>query len=60
MSTSNSIELPSIELTDEELSAVSAGKLDFGGIEGESTNSGHNDWIEILSFNHGVTGIPSR
>jgi Type VI secretion system effector, Hcp len=59
MSTSNSIELPCIELSDEELSAVSAGKLDFGDIKGESTNSGHNEWIEILSFNHSVTA-PSR
>ena len=48
------VEFKADELTDEELSAVSAGKLgsflQLDGIKGESTDKGHKDSIEILSF----------
>jgi hypothetical protein len=47
-------DVPGIELTDESLSTVSAGKFDsflkLDGIKGETTDKGHKDWIEILSF----------
>ncbi len=29
--------------------------LSIEGIDGESTDDGHADWIEILAFNHGVS-----
>lgn len=29
--------------------------LKIDGITGESTDSEHKDWVEILSFNHGMT-----
>lgn len=29
--------------------------LKIEGIDGESTDDGHQQWIEILSFNHGVS-----
>jgi type VI secretion system secreted protein Hcp len=29
--------------------------LKIDGITGESTDAGHNGWIEILSYHHGVT-----
>src|ERR1035438_2948598 len=31
------------------------GFLSIDGIKGESTESNHKDWIEILSYNHQVT-----
>jgi hypothetical protein len=44
-------EVPSIELTDEELSMASAGKpLNLDGIEGESRDSKKLNSIEINSF----------
>ena len=47
-------EEPRFELTEVELSNVSAGKSDsfltLGDIKGESTDKGHKDWIEILSY----------
>jgi len=50
----NNVEVRSIELTDEDLSRVSAGKLNsflkLDGIQGESTDKGHKDWIELSSF----------
>jgi hypothetical protein len=49
------MEVPCIELNDEDLSAVSGGKYSFlkiDGIKGESTDNGHKDWIELLSFSH--------
>jgi hypothetical protein len=42
------------ELTEADLSKVSAGKFDgfanFGDIKGESTNKDHRDWIQNLYF----------
>jgi len=39
------------ELTDEALSKVTGGApLQIGNVKGESTDSGHKDWIEITSF----------
>ena len=37
------------ELTEEELKKVSGGAIymDYGGVKGEVTTSGHKDWIEI-------------
>lgn len=29
--------------------------LKIEGIDGESTDDAHKDWIEILSYNHGIT-----
>lgn len=29
--------------------------LKIDGVEGESTDAGHKNWIEILSFNHGMS-----
>ncbi len=29
--------------------------LKIDGVPGESTDSDHKDWIEVLSFNHGIT-----
>jgi type VI secretion system secreted protein Hcp len=29
--------------------------LKFDGIDGESTQAGHDKWIEVLSFNHGLS-----
>jgi hypothetical protein len=55
MHTTNNVEVSPTELTDEELSAVSAGKPDvFGDIKGESTEKGsHQDWISVLlSYGH--------
>jgi hypothetical protein len=50
----NDDRLQVIELDEAELSKVSAGKsdmfLNLDGIKGESTDSGHKDTIEILSF----------
>jgi hypothetical protein len=49
------MEIPCIELDDENLSAVLGGKFDFlkiDGIKGESTDAGHKDWIEMLNFRH--------
>jgi bacteriocin-like protein len=46
------------ELTDEELEQISGGLpgyLSIDGIKGESQESIHKDWIEILSFQHGTT-----
>jgi len=52
----SSIEPPHIELTDGELSTVSAAKLNsflqLGDIKGECCDKGHKDWIEILSYSH--------
>ncbi|GAM09411.1 protein hcp1 [Geobacter sp. OR-1] len=33
--------------------------LKIDGIDGESTDDKHKDWIEILSFNHGLTQTAS-
>ena len=52
-------ELPAIELTDEDLSAVAAGKFNFGDIKGESTDKDHRDWIQILRYDHAVTQPPA-
>ena len=45
-----------IELLDEELADVSGGKSDafvmFGDIKGESQQSSHADWVEILDYRH--------
>jgi Type VI secretion system effector, Hcp len=50
----NDAEFSGVALTDEELSTVSAGKSDgflhIGDIQGESTDKGHKDSIEILSW----------
>jgi type VI secretion system secreted protein Hcp len=36
--------------------------LEIDGIKGESTDDKHKDWIEILSYSHGVSqsGAGSR
>jgi len=31
------------------------GFLNIVGIDGESTDDKHEDWIEVLSYNHGIT-----
>jgi hypothetical protein len=50
------MEVRCIELDDEDLSVISAGKfnsfLKIDGIKGESTDSVHQDWVETLSYNH--------
>lgn len=33
--------------------------LKIDGIPGESTDSEHKDWIEVMSFNHGITQTAS-
>lgn len=50
MHTTSNVEVSPIELTDEELSAVSAGKTNnpfanFGDIKCESTDKSHKDWV---------------
>jgi hypothetical protein len=48
------VQLNAVALTDDELSTVSAGKLDsflkIDGIKGESTEKTHRDWIDIPSW----------
>jgi len=48
-----SIEVPTIELSAEDLAIVAAGTakpfLKLGDIKGESTDDKHKDWIEVLS-----------
>jgi bacteriocin-like protein len=39
-------EVPSLELTDEELSSVSGG-VQYGDIKGEATSEGHTKWIQL-------------
>ncbi len=53
MHTTNNVEVSPIELSEEELSAVSAGKSDaftkFGDIEGETTTSHIRAyWVQML------------
>lgn len=47
----NNVEVPHIELSDEDLSEVSAGKFDsflqLGDIKGESTDKDHKDWVML-------------
>jgi type VI protein secretion system component Hcp len=56
MRNTNTVEAPTIGLTDEELSALSAGKKDnsfllkFDGIDGESQVDQHKNEIQIGSF----------
>jgi hypothetical protein len=46
------VELPDIELTDEDLGTVSAGRPDplknLGDINGESTSGNYNGWLGIF------------
>ena len=35
------------------------GYLNIVGIDGESTDDKHEDWIEVLSYNHGITQTSS-
>jgi len=35
------------------------GFVNFGDIKGECTDKGHENWVMILSYNHGVTQPPS-
>jgi hypothetical protein len=56
----NTVEVPTIGLTDEDLSAVSAGKKDnspfflkIDGIDGESQVDHHQSEIQIGSFSFG-------
>ena len=48
----DNIEMSCIELSDAELSEVSAGKFNgfanFGDIKGESTDKDHKDWVMIF------------
>jgi type VI protein secretion system component Hcp len=59
MNDRSNVELPCIELTDEDLSAVSAGKKDnspflkIDGIDGESQEDHHKSEIQIGSFSFG-------
>ena len=59
MRDTNTVEAPAIGLTDEELSAVSAGKKDnsfllkIDGIDGESQVDHHQSEIQIGSFSFG-------
>jgi type VI protein secretion system component Hcp len=50
------VEATCVELLDEELADASGGKTDsylkIDGIQGESQQASHRDWIELLSWNH--------
>ena len=41
---------PNAELSKEDLAKVTGGALTLQGIEGESTKSGAEGWIEIFSY----------
>ncbi len=32
--------------------------LEISGVRGDATESGHGDWLEILSFQHAISGAP--
>jgi type VI protein secretion system component Hcp len=59
MRDTDTVEVPSIELTDEDPSAVSAGKKDnnaflkIDGIDSESQDDHHKNEIQIGSFSFG-------
>lgn len=59
----NRNELSVIELSDEDLSTVSAGmvylKFKFGDIKGESTEGGGNGFLTFLKFDHEITQPPA-
>jgi type VI protein secretion system component Hcp len=60
MRNDNDVEVPCIELTDKDLSAVAAGTFNFGDIKGESTDKDHRDWIQLLQYDHQLTQPPGR
>jgi hypothetical protein len=59
MRDTNTVEVPTIELTTEELSAVAAGTLHIGNVAGESTDKDHKDWVSILKYDHAITQPPT-
>jgi hypothetical protein len=49
-----------IELKVQDLKSIVGGFAKIRDIEGESTDSKHKDWIEVLSYSWGVGGSGSR